>query len=319
MELIMSAAVSIVFTGLCALVAGGNGRPAQVLLADARGIGQVGGVALPEHAPALVVSLGALANAETSGPSRVVTGSAKFGVPEQIGIWDLKGTEVRIKVQGREGEAVELFRPSRSSWPVPPRDLGDPVAWRDLRFVPDMTTLAGDGRIDPALVTTAEAAPMALPQRLAARIFLDGGRLEAGMPSQKIFRDRVFEFRGGGGEPKLRQALTDAVVWSVDPGPRTVVVEIAPLDGGAVKRLVLAGGGAPHELFVSNLPAENVPHALHHAVSEEEMAALHFGAYYELLMQPPADRPLPRLAPRHRKGVGLAGTAFCPPALFSAP
>ena len=93
----MSAAVSIVFTGLCALVAGGEGRSAQVLLADAKGVGEIGGIALPEHAPTLVVSLSALANAETSGPSRVVTawpgrGSAAatppgraFGVPEQIG------------------------------------------------------------------------------------------------------------------------------------------------------------------------------------------------------------------------------------------
>jgi hypothetical protein len=327
----MSGTVSIVFTGLCALVAGGNGRPAQVLLPDAREIGEVSGMALPEHAPTLVASLSALANPETSGPTRVVTawpgrGSAAvpgrgFGVPEQVGMWDLRGTEVRIKAQGEDGAWVEIFRPSqgKSSWPMPPRGLADPLAWRDIRFVPDMKALTGDGRIDPALVATGDATPTALPQRVAARVFLDGGRLEAGMPSQKIFRDRVFEFRSAGTEPKLRQALTDAVVWSLDSGSRTVVVEIAPLDGGPVKRLVLAQNGTPHELFISNLPAENVPDALHHAMSEDEMAALHFGAYYELLQQPPADRPLPRLVPRPRKAVGLMGTTMCPPALFAQP
>lgn len=233
---------------------------------------------------------------------------------------DLKGAEVRIRVQGREGAGVELFKPprGRSSWPVPPRDLADPVAWRDLRFVPDMQALTGDGRIDPALLGADDTASTVLPRRVAARVYLDGGRLEAGVPSQRIFRDRLFEFRGAGTEPKLRQALTDAVVWSLEADSRTVVVEIVPADGGPVKRLVLARNGAPHELFISNLPAENVPHGTHRAMSQDEMAALHFGAYYELLMQPPTDRPLPRLAPR-RKAVGLAGTTLCPPAMFSEP
>ena len=182
-----------------------------------------------------------------------------------------------------------------------------------------MTALTGDGRIDPRSSGRRDTPTTALPQRVAARVYLDGGRLEAGIPSQRIFRDRMFEFRGAGTEPKLRQALTDAVVWSLDSDSRTVVVEIVPSDGGPVKRLVLARNGAPRELFISNLPSENLPAGTHHAVSEEEMAALHFGAYYELLMQPAADRPLPRLAPRQRKGVGLTGTTMCPPALFSRP
>ena len=52
----MSIALSIAFTGLCALIGDGDGKPGQVLLLDAKGVGQVGGVLLPEHAPTLVVS-----------------------------------------------------------------------------------------------------------------------------------------------------------------------------------------------------------------------------------------------------------------------
>jgi hypothetical protein len=323
----MSNAVSIVFTGLCALVAGADDRPAQVLLADAKHVGSIGGVTLPEHAPTLVVSLSAVANAETSGPTRVVTawpgrGSAaasspglSFGVPEQVGLWDLWGMEVRIRTQGGEGAGARVFHPraGESTWPAPPRDTGDPAAWRDIRYVPDMHALTGDGRIDPALMAT----DTALPDRVAARVIIDRGTLQAGIPSQKLFRDRVFAFSGADGEEKARQALTDAVVWTLDNGPGTVVVEIASVDGASVKRLVLAPGAAPHQLFISNLPSESG----HHALGEDEMAALHFGAYYELLMEPAGDRPLPRPwpGPSRRRAVGLAGTTLCPPALFRRP
>ena len=67
----MGIAVTVVFTGLCALVTGGDRAPGQVLLVDAKGLGEVGGVELPDHAPTLVVSLSSLANAETSRPDRV--------------------------------------------------------------------------------------------------------------------------------------------------------------------------------------------------------------------------------------------------------
>ena len=36
----MSIALSIAFTGLCALIGDGDGRPGQVLLLDAKGVGQ---------------------------------------------------------------------------------------------------------------------------------------------------------------------------------------------------------------------------------------------------------------------------------------
>ena len=68
----MGIGLSIVFTGLCALVTDGDGGSGQVLLVDAQEIGEVGGVVLPEHAPTLVVELDSLANAETSRPTRVV-------------------------------------------------------------------------------------------------------------------------------------------------------------------------------------------------------------------------------------------------------
>jgi len=329
----MGVAMTVVFTGLCALVTGGDRAPGQVLLVDAKGVGTVDGVELPQHAPTLVVSLGSLANATTSNPTRVVVawpdgataagatpGSGAAAPVNQIGLWDLAGSEVSIRVQGAEEAGLQLFRPSdgTSSWPEPPKNVHDPGSWRDLRYLADMGALAGDGRIDPALVETDGATGSSLPPAVAARIHLDVGRLEAGIPSLGTSSDAVFEFRDGAQAPRLRQALTDTIRWSLESDAAAVVIEIVPVAGGPVKRLVLKPSATPHSLFVSNLPAEAASAHAHHAVSDEEMAALHFGAYYELLRNKPTERPLPRLRgePLPRKGTGLMGGTFCPPAVF---
>jgi hypothetical protein len=320
----MGIGLSIVFTGLCALVTDSERASGQVLLVDAPGVGEVRGVLLPEHAPTLVVSLASLANPESSRPSRVVTAwpgqvtGTSTGMVEQLGVWDLRGAEVRIRVQGESILGLHTFQAAStsSSWPDPPRDANDPAGWRDLRFIAEMKPLAGDGRIDPALVANEVGS---LPRAVAARIHLDAGIVEAAIPSQTAFRDDVFEFRGAGELPKLRQALTDTLRWSLDTDAAVVVIEIRPATGGPAKQLVLTPSATRHELFVSNLPVENVAHSAHHAVSAEELAALHFGAYYKLLRNRPSDEPLPRRwAPSvASRGTGNMGPIICPPATFT--
>ena len=312
----MCVALSIVFTGLCAVVANGDRAPAEVLLVDASHVGEVGGVAIPGHAPTLVVSLDALTNAPSSAPTRVVLAGSGGGVSEQLGIWDLTGSEVRMRVQGGKTEASA--RPSRvaSSWPEPPRDLDDPEAWSDLRYVPNMGRIVGDGRIDPVLLG-ANGGSTGLPRPISARIHLDGGRLEGGMPTHHAHRADVFEFRGRGEASKLRQAMTDVVRWSLEADAGAVVIEIAPVDGGPARRLVLAPSASPHVLYVSNLPTENVGGHTHHSVNEEQVGALHFGAYYRLLMNEPVDQPVPTVVPEARRGAGHLYPFICTPALFT--
>ncbi|HSD66611.1 MAG TPA: hypothetical protein VLF95_07910 [Vicinamibacteria bacterium] len=320
----MSVALSVLFTGLCALVTDGGRAPGQMLLVDAKGVGEAGGVALPQHAPSLVVRLGDLANAETSQPDRVVVaasarGSSALPAADELGVWDLTGTEVRIRVQGLEGTGLELCRlpDGTSTWPQPPREVDDPGSWRDLRFVASMQAIAGDGRIRPDLVADG-GARASLPREIASRIYLDAGRLEAGMPSHEVHRGDVYEFRSPGEEPRLRQAMTDTMRWSLEADTSAIVVEIVPVAGGPVKRLVLGPSPTPHALFVSNLPAEAGPPEAHHGASHDEMGALHFGAYYKLLLNEPKDQPMPRLwSPEGRKGTGHGRPAFCGGALFT--
>jgi hypothetical protein len=318
----MSIALSIAFTGLCALIGDGDGKPAEILLLDTKGVGKVGNVALPDHAPTLVVSLNDLANPDTSRPTRVVAGTpGPSGRVDQLGIWDLSGSEVRIRAQGGEGNGLQFFRPAKdeTSWPEPPRNPDDPGSWRDLRFVANMKALVGDGRVNPAF-TGSGSVENVLPRSVAARIHLDAGLLEGAIPSQATYRDDVFEFRSAKSDHTLRQALTDTVQWTLQTAAAAVVVEITPIGGGQTKRLLLAPSATPHRLYVSNLPSDNVAHDdAHHAMSNEEMGAFHFGAYYGLLLNEPADRPLPELSYRanSRKGAGLFRPIPCPPAMFS--
>jgi hypothetical protein len=313
----MGVALTVVFTGLCALVTDGDRGPAEVLLVDATGVGEVDGVTLPTHVPTLVASLASLANPETSGPTRVVAGPGG-GHADQLGVWDLAGSEVRIRVQGGGREGIELFRPPRggSSWPAPPRDVDDPDGWRDLRFVPDMEALSGDGRVAPALVAADVGSP-GLPRAVAARLQLDSGRIEAGMPSAGAHRADLFEFRSAVGAAKLRQAVTDTIRWTLETRAAAIVVEIVPADGGPARRLLLGPGAGEHTLFVSNLPTQDAPDHSRHGMSDERAAALHFGAYYKLLLNEPVDRPLPIVVPRSTaNGAGNLRTTLCPPALF---
>jgi len=314
----MSVALSIVFTGLCALAADGRG-PGQMLLVDANAV--VPG--MPAHAPALVVDLRDLANPDTSAPTRVVLGPASTGADAtQVGIWDLTGSEVRVRVPGRDASSPELYRPAAgaSSWPTPPRDVDDPRSWRDVRFVPRMSALAADSRIRPSLVASPDDTPAVFPRGVAGRVVIDGGRVEGGLPSERAFRGQVFEFRGARGEPRLRQAMTDTVHWSVAREDGPIVVEIIPVAGGPVKRLVFGPSAMPRRVYVSNLPADNgAGHEEHaHVVTDTPATALHFGAYYELLEPAPADRPIPmvaRVAPT-RRAAGMVRPLICTPVLF---
>jgi hypothetical protein len=182
-----------------------------------------------------------------------------------------------------------------------------------------MQAIVGDGRINPALTRSALDG---LPRSVAARIHLDAGLLAGAIPSQETYRDDMFEFKGAGSSRGLRQAMTDTIQWTLASDAAAVIIEITPVNGGPAKRLLLAPSAKPHRVFVSNLPAENPsPADAHHAMTDLEMSALHFGAYYALLLHEPNDKPVPMLwqPAGARKGSGFIRPAKCSPAIFTSP
>lgn len=179
-----------------------------------------------------------------------------------------------------------------------------------------MASIVGDGRINPELLTNS---PGSLPRGVAARVYLDDGLIEAGVPSREEFRDDVFEFAANSHRGPFRQALTDTLQWSLNTEADAVVIEIAPVAGGPVRRLILKPRQVPHRMLIGNLPVHGDAAHSQHALSDEEAAALHFGAYYELLRNAPEARPTPRLiAPHERRSTGAWMGPICPPARFQS-
>jgi hypothetical protein len=199
-------------------------------------------------------------------------------------------------------------------WPHPPGEANDPASWRDVRFIADMSSIVGDGRINPELLANTSGR---LPRGIATRIHLDTGLVEAGLPSREEYRDDVFEFAAVGSRGALRQALSDTIRWSLETRPEVVVIEIVPVSGGLVRRLILKPREDAHLAFVGNLPVHEAEHRDHGTMSDESFAALHFGVYYELLEHVPDSRPLPKLLSsfERRSAAGWMGP-YCPPARF---
>ena len=297
----MGIGLSIVFTGLCALVTDADGGSAQVLLVDAQGIGEVGGVVLPEHAPTLVVALDGLANAETSRPTRVVMAGPAAGsidaadgraLAGQVGLWDLTGSEVRIRVQRGAESGLRVFRSDGASCRGRSRPATGTTRMRGATsgLLPTWGRSRATGASTPRWSLDRQRkskGPFLVPSRRGS-FSIPGSSKRRPRVEKPADRDDAFEFRDKSGAPRLRQALTDTIRWSLATDAGTVLIEIVPATGGEVKRLVFSPRATTPTVFISNMPAQNAAIATHHAVSDEEMAALHFGAYYKLLRNEPA-------------------------------
>ena len=208
-----------------------------------------------------------------------------------------------------------------SSWPEPPRDANDPEAWRDLRFVADMRALAGDGRIDPALVDATDW-PTKLPSsRVLPRESISNGGRSRGRPSRARRPTatmcssfgrwaRAAASTGADRHDPLdlesdccRGRHRDRPAWPVDPSS-------ASCWRAAQRRT---------RVFVSNLPAENSPRA--HSRRLERRAD--GGASLRRLLQAAAGtsrRTGPSAACGRRvpgAATGAWGPVICPPAFFT--
>jgi hypothetical protein len=283
---------------------------------------------MPKHTPILMANLRDVMNSpEDSKPTTVIAipSSSGSGV-EQMGLWDLTDQQLSIRRPGG-AEAVGGLRLNRPEGaevlPLSlPRDVDDPEQWRDLRYIVQLENVCGQGRIADAIASQTEVPPV-----VAGRLRLAEGVLEGAIPSQEDYRGVVFEFAGTHGRTAFSQPVTDTVCWKLSTESAAlanyVTIDIVPLRGGTAREartLLISQRGRPCRLSISNLPARNPSDTkAHHAMIGEEMTAVHFGAYYKLLLNEPADRPLPKLRwpSDARKGTGLIRPVVCSPAMFS--
>lgn len=314
--------VSIDIVGLNAIVVDRPGRRAEVLFVDPSALG----LRMPSHTPFLTASISDVTNAEDSDPTTVV-GIPGAGGLQQVGLWDLTDTQVLVRRPGggELGGGVTFHEGTGAVPTSPPERMDDPEAWRDLRYVADLQRICGQSTIAPGLSSLGSASTGAQPPRqIRGRVRFGGGLLEGAIPSAQIHRDKIFQFSTGEGSEVHRQPLTDTLRWSLSnqdrsDGSNYVVVDLVSLREGrqATRTLMLSDRGRACRLSISNMPVHDDGAASQHG-TEEEMAALHFGAYYKLLRKQPADQPLPRLwVPPADRRLGLGGPVMCPPARFT--
>lgn len=321
-------AISMDINGLNAIVHDTATGRAEVILVDPA----AAGMGLPAHTPVLVANLRDITNPPAdSRPTSVIAVPSPTGAGvEQLGLWDLTDRQVLIRLpNGAEyARALTLSRSESAEAPLElPRDVDDPEAWRDLRYVAEMARICGQGLIDGGL-SSLEAAPGSIeraqvPPIVRGRIRFAGGTLEGAIPSQELSRNVVYGFAQPGRED-YSQPLTDTVRWRLALDPASIgnylAVDLVPLRGDRndTRTLIVSAKGRSCRLSVSNLPTATGAHApSRHAMSDDEMSALHFGVFYKLLRERPASTPLPVPIKAARR-IGVAGIrpAHCPPALF---
>jgi hypothetical protein len=315
--------MSIDIMGLNAVVDDRRTKRAEVLFMSPLTLG------MPKHTPFLIANLSDVSNAEDSKPTIATVVPAAGGGVQQLGLWDLTDMQVVARVPGGDemagGVRVSAGRDAPLRVPANP---DDPEAWRDFRYVADLQRICGDGEIARGLSSFDSplgggSAPV--PAVVAGRMRLLGGVLEGAIPSWDEHRRVEYRFASGQGRPAVSQPLTDTIRWSVAhdavAGGNYLALDLVPLRGDRrpeTRALMLAQRGRICRLAISNLPTENPDAQAHHEMSSDEMVALHFGAYYELLRVKPNERPLPRIAigPDDRKATGAMGRPLCPPAWF---
>jgi hypothetical protein len=314
--------LSIDITGMCGLVHDRAQNRMDVIFVDA----SVLGLGIPKHTATLVANLRDVMNGpEDSKPTTVIAVPSVSGSGvEHLGLWDLTDQQVSIRRPGgaEAANGLRLNKPDGTDEVVlgVPRDVNDPQEWRDLRYVAQMDKICGAGRIADAIANQADVPPV-----VAGRLRLAEGVLEAAIPSEEAYRGQVFKFAGSRGRPAVSQPLTDTVCWKLSTESAAlgnyVTIDIVPLRGGTgreARTLLISQRGRPCRLSISNGPVRRASDEKnHHAISDEQMGALHFGAYYKLLMNEPMDKPLPEVWRDHRRGAGLSGSGLCPPAMFT--
>jgi hypothetical protein len=175
-----------------------------------------------------------------------------------------------------------------------------------------MATLTGDGRIDPALVAPLDRSG-GLPSSVSTRIQLDGGSIEAGVPSDETYRHDWFEFRGSGQQAPAGTDRHDPVEPRCGEAD-AVVIEITPVSGGPGRQLVFKPRIARHQIFISNMPVEVMVLRLTMRWASKRWRHAP-GAYYKLLKNPLRTNRSrgSGSGPQPRRG-GRRGPVACPPA-----
>jgi hypothetical protein len=226
--------------------------------------------AVAQHHPVLIMPMDAVA----------------MGAPDSFdanghAIWELKGLDVWFERPERvDPRIVPIHTAGGVEYPTTREE------WRDVRWIADLERLIGReaATVNPRYVT----GTLSGDGRVAARIHLDGGTLEASEPAAP-HNAEVFQFlplRGAIDHP-IQQPLTDRIVFTPTPSHGLRIV-LKPSDGRPTRTVEL-------KTTMDAIPIEiaSLPTAPARAVAGTAGEASHFEAFYDLLDTPADKRLIP--------------------------
>lgn len=222
----------------------------------------------------------------------------------QVGIWGLKGRRLGIAAAGlQDADGVRMeYGPSfRSELPTAETE-------RSLRWAPSLSSVTG--KRDLAVKQRLLDGNINDDDPVAACFELDRGVLHTLVDAPGYWGRRAWSFDRD--ERTASQFLADTIRWEVrDIRARSLKVFASAFDGSKTEMLEVQPVDGRIELGVTNLPHSSSGMAMTGDRVE------HFRHYYEILANPPVERPLPRLR-EGDSGLSLGrGVRLAPPNVVS--
>jgi hypothetical protein len=292
--------LSIILTGICAVVPTDSGKKAYVLMPNARAHGSHGGGGyIPGHVPFIQWP---------KDDSRIHIEDTSLKSFQCLSDYFSAETYVLILAgaDDLDGYVVDVAA-AEGSLPAEPFSL-------DTLSMVDMAKIVPEPQIDPVLVADFDPDPA----RIAVRMRLETGSVSA--PQTPHYRGES-TFKPRALKPTYHGKFLQEIEWkrkglndSNSLGHPMVYGLRRSLLGKAEPKLVITitSDGNPVTLLMGNAPLEDI---LETGVGKKEIVDEHFALFYSLLDVPPADMPLPHLASAHDLQAH-AGGSNCPPTVI---
>jgi hypothetical protein len=206
---------------------------------------------------------------------------------------DLAGYAIRIKCGAGSAST------SPSGLEAIMEDASSP--WRGLSWAADLSTIMNRPQPRPGWMKGGDG-------RVTTAIRLSEGRLEGAPPVEPAFANTIWSFG------RRTQAFTDRVQYTLTCSGDEIELELYPIAPGGTKRtlrLTPPSGKKDVIATISHLAKVRVP-------STTGML-MHFGAIYQLLDNPPAERLVPSVAQRIRPDATWDDPPNCSDPIFIVP
>jgi hypothetical protein len=235
------------------------------------------------HTPVLKIRVDNVNNAVGYTPDRY---------NPDLGIWDIKGMDVIVKLDGKEQGEVSAIHGKRQTSggnlnPCP--DLEDDGEFLDITWLADLDKIFADGTIKKELKESPSTFP---PKTVQSRVRLPKGSMACARPTNAAFEKMKLGYQDTN---YARQFTSDLTRFTSDVA-LAITLELVPFAGGSTTTLELvATGSGPIRAFVENHDLTLGVRTLKKGIKEADYWAHHFLPYHRLMTTTPDPKIVPIL------------------------